>query len=191
MLRNYVGQLIHETRVSRSMTFGDLARAVGAVTPKHISRIARRLVLFEREGVRDRRLLQKVVVALELDVDMVNELLHRQRDEDLADWSRWADERVPMELHVRPFAGFWFRHPLPHDLENDEAGAMEYARLLTVGREEMRVALVVSRRRTVTFARGSIAGVAEASPGRTVMPHMKIGRDRVVFVAGSSRCDER
>jgi hypothetical protein len=160
MPRNYVGQLIHDSRVSRSMTFGDLARAVGAVTPKHISRIAQRLVLFEREGVRDRRLLRKIVV-LDLDIDLVNKLLHRQREEQLAEWNRWADETVPMELHVRPFGGFWYRHPLPQNLENDEAGATEYARLMTVGREEMRVALVVSRRRALTFSRGKIVGVAK------------------------------
>ena len=191
MRRNPVGELIHDARVSRSMTFGDLARAVGAVTPKHISRVAQRLVLFEREGVRDRRLLQKVVAALDLDVDLVNELLHRQRQEDLAEWNRWADEPVPMELHVRPFGGFWYRHPLPHDVEHDEAGALEYARQMTIGREEMRVALVVSRRRTVTFAHGNITGVIEVSPGRTVVPHMRIGRDRVVFAAGNRRDDER
>lgn len=191
MQRNYVGELIHETRVSRSMTFGDLARAVGAVTPKHISRIAQRLVLFEREGVRDRKLLQKVVVALDLDVDLLNELLHRQRQEDLAEWNRWADEPMPMELHVRPFGGFWYRHPLPHDVGQDEAGALDYARQMTIGRGEMRVALVISRRRTVTFAHGNITGVIEVVPGRTVVPHMKIGRDRVVFVAGDRRDDQR
>lgn len=189
MSSNYVGELIHDARVSRSMTFGDLARAIGAVTPKHTSRVAQRLVLFEREGVRDRRLLQKVVDALDLDVKLVNELLHRQREEDLAEWNRWADEVVPIELHVRPFGGFWYRHRLPHNLENDERGAVEYARRLTAGREEMRAVLVVSRRRSVTFARGDIAGVIEASPGRMVMPHMQIGRDRVVFVA-TSRGDD-
>lgn len=184
---NYIGELIHEARIRRSMSFGDVARACGATTPRQTSRIAQRLVLFERESVRDRDLLQRVVVALNLDPDHVNELLRSQREEELAEWNAWADEAVPMKLHVRPFGGFWYSQSLPVEIESDELRAIEYARQMTRGREEMRVVLAVTRRRAITLARGEIVGTREAAPGADVMPHMEIDGKRIVFEAGEEK----
>lgn len=193
MATNYIGELIAEERVRRGWRFGDLARACDTTTTRQTSRTAQRLVLFEREGVRDRALLQKVVVALDLDPVIVNELLRRQNEEELAEWNAWADEPVPMKLHVRPFAGFWYGHPLPDDIQGDELGAAQYARRMTVGREDMRVVLALSRRRSITFARGEIVGTTEATPNITMTPHVNVGGKRVVFEAthqGGER-DER
>jgi hypothetical protein len=191
MATNYIGELLHETRIRRSMSFGDLARACGAVTPKQTSRIAQRIVLFEREGVRDRKLLQKVVEALGLDPVVVNDLLRRQREEELAEWNAWADEPVLMKLHVRPFGGFWYSQPLPVEIEDDELRAIDHARRMTAGREELRVVLAVNRRRSMTFARGQLVGTMEATPERSVTPHVEIAGQRVVFEASGQREESR
>lgn len=183
MATNYIGELIHDTRIRRSMTFGDLARACGAITAKQTSRIAQRIVLFEREGVRDRNLLQRVVAALDLDPVVVNDLLRRQHEEELAEWNAWTDEPVPMKLHVRPFGGFWYSQPLPVEIEGDALQAIEHARRMTVDREELRVVLAVNRRRSMTFARGQLVGTMEATPTVTVTPHMEIAGKRIVFEA--------
>jgi hypothetical protein len=185
-MANHIGAVIHEARTRRSMSFGDLARRCSAVTARQISRIASRLVLFEREGVRDRKLLQKVIAALDLDPSMVNELLRRQRDEELAAWSAWADEPVPMELHVRPFAGFSYRHPLPVEIAADELLAIEYARQKTEGRDELRTVLAVNRRRSIVFARGEVVGTIEATPEHSSIPFVQIGRRRIVFETTSA-----
>ena len=191
MATNYIGELIAEERVRRRWRFGDLARACGATTARQTSRIAQRLVLFEREGVRDQALLRRVVVALDLDPVSVNELLRRQREEELAEWNAWADEPVPMKVHIRPFAGFWYGQALPDEIQGDELRAIEYARRLTIGREDMRVVLALSRRRSITFARGEIVGTTEAKPNITTTPHVKIGAKSVVFEATNQRGDQR
>ncbi len=183
MATNYIGELLSNRRRERGWSYGDLARAaVGAMTPKQTSRVAGRLVLFEREGVRDLGLLRKVVVALALDPEHVNELLRRHRDEELEAWNAWADAPVPMELHMRPFAGVWIKLPLPVEIENEEQ-AIEHARRMTAGREELRVVLAVNRRRSITFARGEVMGVREATPHSSVTPHVEIGGKRIVFEA--------
>lgn len=191
MAMNYIGELIAHERIRRGWRFGDLARACGATAARQTSRIAQRLVLFERESVRDRALLQRVVDALDLDPVVVNELLRRQHEEELAEWKAWADEPVPMKLHVRPFAGFWYGQPLPDEIEGDELRAIQYARQMTVGREDMRVVLALSRRRSITFARGEIVATTEAKPNITAMPHVKIGGKCVVFEATNQRGDQR
>lgn len=183
MATNYVGQLVHEARIGRSMSFGDLARSCGAMTPKQTSRIAQRLVLFEREGVRDRQLLQKVIAALDLDPAVVVELLDRQHVEELEEWNRWANERVEIELHMRPFAGFWYRHELPEEIAADELRVIEYAKQMTAKREEMRIVVALDRRRSLTIARGEVVATMEAKPNVSMKPYVVIGGRRVVFEA--------
>lgn len=190
MATNYIGELISNERIRRGWRFGDLARACGATTARQTSRTAQRLVLFEREGVRDTKLLRKVVEALDLDPVIVNELLRRQREEELAEWNAWADEAVPMKLHVRPFGGFWYSQSLPVEIEGDELRAIEHARRMTVGREELRVVLAMNRRRSMTFARGQLVGTMEATPN-SVTPHVEIAGQRIVFEASDDREESR
>jgi hypothetical protein len=183
---NYLGQLLQEARIARAMSFGDLAHICGATTPRQTSRIAQRLVLFEREGVRDRKLLQKVIAALDLDPQLVVELLEREQVEELEAWNRWADQPVEIELHVRPFAGFWYRHPLPEDIAADELRTMAYAKQMTAEHEEMRVAVVLDRRRSVTVSRGEIVARLETKPNVGLGPHVVIDGRRVIFEAKRS-----
>jgi|GEM_PF-976041 len=183
MATNYLGQLIHERRLHRRWTFGDLARACGAVNLKEISRVSQRLVLFERESVRDRKLLWRVITALDLDLVTVVGLLDRQRDEERAEWKAWADEPVPMELYVRPFAGVWIKLTLPDNLVDDDSLAIEYARQMTAGRQEMHAVLAVDRRVSLTFAGGQLVARTEATPGRHPIPFVEIDGRRIAFVA--------
>jgi hypothetical protein len=122
-----------------------------------------------------------VVVALELDPARVNELLGRQRQEDRAEWNAWADEAAPMELHVRPFAGFWYRHALPPTIAADESRAIDYAKRLTIGRRDFRVVLALNRRVALTFAEGKLIARSEATPERNVGPVMTVAGRSVVF----------
>ena len=181
MARNYLGELIHEARVRRSMSFGDLARLCGATTTKQVSRVSQRLVLFERESVRDRQLLQRVIAALDLDPQLVIELLDRQRIEELTEWNRWADEPVTIELHVRPFAGFWYRHELPEEIAADEMRVIEYAKRMTATHDGMRAVVAVDRRTSLSIARGEVVTTIEAKPNVSMKPYVVIDGLRVIF----------
>jgi hypothetical protein len=187
MATNSIGELIHEARIGHSMSFGDLARSCGAATAKQTSRIAQRLVLFERDSVRDRNLLQRVIAALDLDPQLVVELLDRQCAEELAEWSAWADELVPIELHMRPFAGVWIKLPLPEEIAADELLVIDYAKQMTAKREEMRVVVALDRRRSLTIARGEVVATMEAKPNVSMKPFVIIGGRRVVLEATGER----
>lgn len=178
MSANYLGQLISIERLRRRWSIGDLARRCGAVTARQTSRTAQRLVLFERESVRDRNLLQRVISALDLDVVTVVGLLDRQHLEELEEWNRWADEEVPMELHMRPFAGLWIKLPLPVEIAADELRAIEYAKQMTAARRELIVVLALNRRRSLTIREGQIVAAMEATPNVTATPFMSIGGER-------------
>lgn len=183
MAQNYIGTLISNERIRRGWRFGDLARACGAVTAKETSRIAQRLLRFEREGVHDRNLLRKVVAALDLDGTIINEQLGRQRDEEIAEWQAWVDEPVPIELHVIPLPGFAFRQQLPDEIAADETRAIDYAKRMTTGRHALRVVVALDRRRSLTFARGEIVATRDAKPNVSVAPFVTIGGRHIVFDA--------
>lgn len=183
MAENFIGELIASERIRRGWRFGDLARACGAMAPKQVSKTSQRLVLFEREGVRDRRLLQKVIVALALDPQLVVELLDRQHARELEEWNRWADEPVEIELHVRPFAGFWYRHELPEEIAADELLVIDFAKQMTANRDELCAVVVVNRRRSVSIARGEVVATMKAKPNVAMKPFVVIGGQRVVFEA--------
>jgi hypothetical protein len=187
MANNYIGELIHEARIGRSMTFGDLARACGAATAKQTSRIAQRLVLFEREAVGDRKLLQRVIAVLDLDPQRVVELLDRQRVAELHAWNRWADEPVEIEIHMRPFAGLWIKLPLPVEIAADELLAIDYAKQMTANRDELRVVLVLDRRRSLTIARGEVISSRTAKPNISMKPFVVIGGQRMILEAKEER----
>lgn len=183
IILNGIGNLISKTRLSRGWSFGDLARACGAVTPKQTSRVSQRLVRFEREGVRDRKLLLKVIAALDLDPVVFGELLHRQRAEELAEWNDWISKPVPIELHVRPFGGFWYRQPLPIQIASDELRAIAYAKQITAGRRELWVVLALNRRRSMSFVAGEIVSIIDAKPNAGMTPFVEIDGGQIVFEA--------
>jgi hypothetical protein len=187
MENNYVGELIHEARIGRSMTFGDLARACGAATAKQTSRMSQRLVVFERESVADRKLLQRVIAVLDLDPQLVVELLDRQRIEELEAWNRWADEPVAIELHMRPFAGVWIKLPLPVEIAADELLAIDYAKRMTAKRDELRVVLALDRRRSLTIAHGEVMATTAAKPNVSMKPFVVVGGRRMILEAKEER----
>lgn len=185
MAINHVGRYVHEQRFRHSLSYGDLARGCGATSLRQISRMAQRLVRLEHEGVSDRELLQKVITALDLDIATVNALLRRQRDEEIAEWIRWADQVTPMELRVRPFGGFWFKRPLPESIARDVLHAMEHARTITIGREDMLVVLTVSRRIAYIFARGQLVERREAiAPDQSLTPFVTMSGQDLQFETG-------
>lgn len=178
---NYVGRMIADERARRGWRYGDLARAAcGAGTPRQISKVSQQLVLFEREGVRDRSLLAKVAVALDLDPIVVDDLLRRQHEEELARWREWLEEPVPMTIHLQAIPGFWVQLPLPPETADDELEAIEYTRELTVGGARL-VVLALNRKVSLTFANGQLIATREATPDASVTPYMLIGGKGVVF----------
>ena len=141
----------------------------------------------EREGVHDPELLAKVLSALDLDRTYINELLCRQREEDLAEWEKWVRQPVPMELHLRPFGGVWIKVRLPDGIEEDELLAIEHARKLTAGGDDVRTVLVLNRRQSLTFARGQVLSTNEATPERSVAPFVSVGGKQAFIEVTISR----
>lgn len=175
-----LADLIRDARTGRGWRFGDLARQLGASTPRETSRLSLRLVRIEREGLFEQKLLLRVIGVLGLDPALVNRLLDEHRRTAQLAYEAWLNEEVPIELHVRPFAGFWYKQHLPDETAGDTDRVIAYARELTYGREEVRAVVALSRRLSVIVAQGEVVGRHEGEP---VMPVVRVGRAELQFEA--------
>jgi len=176
---NRIGPLIYAARTSRRLSFGDLARACGAATPRETSKLSARLVRLERDArVHERKLPLRVARLLDLDVEKIRRLLDEQRMTEQLEHTAWLEEPVPLEMHVVPFGGFAYRYQLP--AQCDDLEAFRVAKELTGGRQQMRVIVTVSRKLASVFQRGQLIERLEANSA----PFVRIGRSFVQFQAG-------
>jgi hypothetical protein len=103
-------------RFARGLTLGDLARQIGAL---NVSKMANKLVRFEREGIIDPGLLNAVVTALRLYPAVVKTLMAEDEAESLRRWNEWANEPI------RPYL---LEKPLLVNTTQDQAHAVTHSR---------------------------------------------------------------
>src|SRR5579863_10253811 len=104
------GAHIFEQRRAKHLNTHQLAAALGY---SNLVKGARRILALERDGTSVPGLLEKVVHALGLDHQHVQELINEDRRRFEDDWEHWASEPVQPKLRFRPFAGLWCGESLP------------------------------------------------------------------------------
>jgi hypothetical protein len=157
-----VSELISQARDQRGLSFGDIARLLGASTPRQTSKLSQRIVKVEREhSVVERRLISRLGDVLAIDQRELERALDKQRAEELRAWLRWLNEPMPMELHLQALPGVWFRDDLP---ELGEAEAIQFASSVAAGRNVC-ACLALNRQISVWFDRdGEETGRTVATP---------------------------
>jgi transcriptional regulator with XRE-family HTH domain len=176
-MSNYLGHHFQAERERRGWRLGDLARILGY---RNINKGSNRVKRFEQEGKIKEDLLLKLMGALGIEPSVVDELLVKER----AEWEKWADEPVPMQLVIRIMPAIYSRHPIPEDITTPES-AESYARAIA-RKKRMMACLVVSRRLSVWIdAEGNVYDRTEAQPNRSNQPWMAIGGKQFVL-----KCEE-
>jgi len=95
---NWLSKLVGHYRQQQDLNFEELARLCG-LNPK---KWGHRIVDFEREGRGNNELVGKLVHFLNVPLEDVQTAIER----DLADWNKWTDEPVPMQMIVRLIGPF-------------------------------------------------------------------------------------
>ena len=144
-------------RREKGLKLGQVARTLGY---RNVAKGSRRVQAFEQTGEIDSRLFTKLAAVLEVDQATVNRLLQQ----DLEDWTKWANEPIKPYFVVRLMPAFYSQGDLPDEVksvEEAERYASEFAK-----ERRLRVCLVLSRRVSVYFAAdGSFQYASEAVPG--------------------------
>jgi hypothetical protein len=154
------------------LNFGQLAELSGY---KNRSKWAIKICNFEREGVGDDEMVSKVIQALEIDHQEVQEAIQK----DYAIWEKWADEPVEMEMLIRITGVIILNHDLPPEITSREA-AIKYAQ--NYAKENgLRVVLVLSRRESVWIAADGHMSISQTKPGVPNIPFASVGGKQFLF----------
>lgn len=168
---SHLGRLVKRARASKGIGRTELVKLLGY---KNTSKGLRRLDDLERRGRAHPDLTKRLGAALDIDDSVMQQAIERDRADEHAAWSAWADEPVPITMQAKPFAGFYITQPLPEDVADDPDGAEAYARQFAQ-EHGVTVCLVLSRREAVWIgANGEIYGREHAEPGAPVGPRMSI-----------------
>jgi hypothetical protein len=167
-LRNYV----RRQRELKGIRLGPLAETLGYKN-RGKNRGCRLILEFEREGIVTEEFLMKLIHALQLDEDEINEAMEKDRVE----WEEWANEPVPMQMILTPLLAVNILRALPPEITTSEE-AENYARD-HAKKKGCRVCLVLSRRESLWIGDdGEVKCRSHAKRGVPNIPYATVGGRR-------------
>ncbi len=171
-MNKHLRNLIHKNRASMGLNFGQLAELSGY---RNRSKWAIRICNFEREGVGDDEMVGRVIQALEIDHQEVQDAIQK----DYAIWEQWANEPVPMQMLLRYSGVIIVIHHMPPEVTSRES-AIKYAQ--NYAKENaLRVVLVLSRRESVWIAADGNMNISQTKPGVPNIPFASVGGKKFLF----------
>ncbi len=171
-MNKHLRNLIYRHRALKGLNFGQLAELSGY---KNRSKWAIKICNFEREGVGDDEMVGRVIQALEIDHEEVQEAIQK----DYAIWEKWADEPVEMQMLLRYSGVIILIHDMPQEITSQEE-AIEYAQ--NYAKENgLRVCLVLSRRESVWIAADGHMHISQTTPGVPNIPFASVGGKKFLF----------
>lgn len=172
-MTNQLGRYIEAERCRRGVSRGELARQLGASTPRQISRLANGIVRLEREGGATQGLCDDIVHVLGLDAAEVRRLAAEDDRERAERFQRWLDEPVRPVIYVRWIPGVVGRVRVPVEYAELpravlEAYAADFAR-----QKHKQVCLQVSNRFATWFdENGRVYSRTDAARDHALPPFM-------------------
>jgi len=162
---NRLSPLIGRYRKKQNLNFEELAELCGLNRKKW----GHRIVAFEREGRGNDKLAGKLIHGLNIPLEEVQDAVEK----DLADWNKWADEPIPMQMIVRLIGPFCMIHHIPDEINTREESityAQNYAKT-----ENLRVCLVLSRRESAWISADGHSSISKTQPGGINVPYGGFG----------------
>jgi transcriptional regulator with XRE-family HTH domain len=171
-MNNHLGEYIKHRREQLGFRRSAVAKLLGY---ENLNKGSRRVHSIEEGRWVSRDFLMRLIGILQIEPQVIEDLIARDRQEYVEQWNRWADEPVPMHAAVRYIPGFFAGIDLPGDVTTPEqalAWAVETAR-----QKQKKVILVISRRVSWTVHENGVAdGPFNATPDSNAMPWMALGK---------------
>lgn len=171
-MNNHLGKYIKNRREQLGLRRSEVARLLGY---ENVSKGSARLHSVEEGRWVSRDFLVRLMEILQIEPQVLQDLIDRDRQEYVEQWNRWADEPVPMHAAVRYVPGFFAGIDLPGDVTTPEQ-ALAWA-VETAKRLNKKVVLVITRRVSWTVHENGVAdGPFNATPDSNGMPWAGLGR---------------
>lgn len=167
---NNLGEFLKDRRVARGLRRSEVARLLGY---ENVSKGSARLHSLEEGRWVSRDFLVRLIEALQIEPQVVQDLIEQDRKEHIAAWEKWADQPTPMTAAIRLIPGFIAGINLPDDVTTPEQ-AVAWA-VETATQRRLKVFIVVSRRLSYTVHEDGRVDDIHATPTDNAMPWMALG----------------
>ena len=133
----------------------------------------RRIIDLEREGKIHPEILMKIISTLKLDKDIVNELIHKDKEEYEKAFEKWVNEPTSMYYTIRMMPTIYLSYDLPTNIKSEEE-AIDY--VSAVAREKRKLCWLNLSRKITVFINElvEVIGRIEAAPFELNLPYMGI-----------------
>jgi transcriptional regulator with XRE-family HTH domain len=183
-MSNHLGKYISHLREQLGLRRSEVARLLGY---ENVSKGSARLHSVEEGRWISRDFLVRLMEILQIEPQVIEDLISRDREEYVAAWEKWAAEPVPMHAAVRYVPGFFAGIDLPDDVTTPEQ-AVAWA-VETAKEKQKKVVLVITRRVSWTIHEdGRADGPFVATPGEKAQPWVSLGK--TPFLPGMGRSEK-
>lgn len=171
-MSNHLGDYISHRREELGLRRSEVARLLGY---ENVSKGSARLHSVEEGRWISRDFLLRLMGVLNIEPQVIEDLVSRDREDYVEQWNRWADQAVPMHAAVRYVPGFFAGIDMPATVTTPEQ-ALAWA-IETAKQKQKIVVLVLTRRLSYTVHEaGQVDGPFHATPDSNGMPWMALGR---------------
>jgi hypothetical protein len=175
-MSTHLAKHLKTLRIERGLKPGQLAALAGCT---NVEKNGSRIGVFEQTGKINEELLTKLIVALEVDKELVDRLVEQDRQDWYESWLRWVDTPIEPYITLRMMAAVYRKVTFPPGITQEQA---EQAASCESKRTKRQSCLVWSRRLTVWFdEKGELIVRRNAVPGKNDVPYSTIGGKPFVF----------
>jgi transcriptional regulator with XRE-family HTH domain len=171
-MNNHLGSYFRARRLEKGLSLGQVARLLGY---ENINKGSRRVHDLEQGRGASRGFLVRLMEILQIEPQVLQDLIDRDRQEYVEQWNRWADQPVPMHAAIRLIPGFFAAIDMPRDVTTPEQ-ALAWA-VETAKQKQKKIILVITRRVSWTIHEdGRADGPFVATPDEKALPWVSLGK---------------
>ena len=161
---------IKQQRERQRLNYAELSRKMGY---SNINRGMRRVIDLEREGIYHPEVLEKIIDALELDQEYIEQLIEEDKEQQRQEFEEWVNTPIKWHLIIRWMPAVYGEREIPGYIKSEEE-AIDYAR--EVAREyKSMVWLVLSRKENIhIYPDGCIRSRNEVTRDFINLPYAEI-----------------
>jgi hypothetical protein len=170
MMATNLAHYIKQERVNRGLNYAELSRKMGY---KNINRGMRRIIDLERENEAHPEVLEKIIVALELGREYIDQLIHQDKDYQQREFEKWVNTPIKWHLIIRWMPAVYSEREIPGYIKTEEE-AIEYA--VGVAKEYCSIVwLVLSKKENIHIDKnGNVKSKYEITQDFMNLPYMDI-----------------
>jgi transcriptional regulator with XRE-family HTH domain len=182
---NHLGEYIRARREELGLRRSEVARQLGY---ENVNKGSARLHSVEEGRWVNRDFLVRLIGVLNIEPQVIQDLIDRDRQAYMAAWEAWADQPTPITAAIRLIPGFIASIDLPENVTTPDQ-ALAWA-VETAIRRRMKVFVVVSRRLSYTVHENGRVDDIHATLDSNGLPWMALGSSRFLVNLGGGNGNE-